>query len=141
MNNVSLTGRLTKDPVVRYTQGVESMAIANLNIAVDRKGKKDEADFVNCTAFRKQAELIEKYVKKGDMIGITGHITTGSYTNQRGERVYTTEVTVDGFDFLTPKKTSDRPAEAPKEARVEQASLDGFYDAPADFSGDGLPFN
>ena len=80
MNRVILIGRLTKDPEVRYTQGDKPMAIARYTLAVDRRIKKDgqdNADFIPCVAFGKAAEFVEKYVKKGTKLAVSGRIQTG----------------------------------------------------------------
>ena len=96
MNKVILIGRLTKDPEIRYTN---DSAFARFSVAVDRKFKNSEvkydADFINCVAFSKQAEFIEKYFHKGMKIGLEGHIQTGSFTNRDGQKVYTTDVIVE----------------------------------------------
>ena len=84
MNKVILIGRLTKDPEVRYTQGQETMAVARYTLAVDRNRKQDNgqnADFINCISFKKNAEFAEKFLHKGTKIAVTGRIQTGSYTN------------------------------------------------------------
>lgn len=116
MNKVILIGRMTKDAEVRYSQG-SNMAVAKITLAVDRKFKKDgepTADFINCTAFGKNAEVIEKYVRKGTKIAVVGHIQTGSYTNKDGNKVYTTDVMVDELEFCESKNnTSNQPAPKP----------------------------
>ena len=110
MNNVSLMGRLTKDPEVRYSANTQ-FANARFSVAVDRKLSKEKrmeaennnqptADFINCVAFGRTAEVIGQYFHKGNKIAITGHIQTGSYENQQGQRIYTTDVIVDQFDFV-----------------------------------------
>lgn len=100
MNNVSLVGRLAKDPEVRYTQ--DNLAIARFTLAVSRR-KANEADFLNITAFGKTAEFVEKYFHKGMRMGLNGRIQTGSYTNQEGKKVYTTEVVADNVEFVESK--------------------------------------
>lgn len=100
MNVVTLLGRMTKDAEVRYSQGDNQTAVARFAIAVDRKSKDAGTDFINCVAFGKIAEVIEKYFGKGKRIGIVGHIQTGSYTNKEGAKVYTTDVVVDALDFI-----------------------------------------
>lgn len=95
MNNVVLIGRLTKDVELRYTDGAEPKAIARFTLAVNRMGKKDEADFINCLAFGRTAEFMEKYTGKGKLTAINGRIHTGSYTNKEGKTVYTTNVIAD----------------------------------------------
>lgn len=110
MNNVSLMGRLTRDPEVRYSANTQ-MANARFVVAVNRKLSKEKrqeaenngyptADFISCMAWGKTAENIANYFHKGNKIAITGHIQTGSYENQEGQRIYTTDVIVDSFDFV-----------------------------------------
>lgn len=98
MNQVVLTGRLTKDPEIRYTQTQEP--VARFTLAVDKPNRDAKADFVPCTAFGKTAEVIGKYCQKGRMIGVSGRLHTDSYQKQDGTRVYTTDVTVDRMEFL-----------------------------------------
>ena len=98
MNKVILMGRLTRDPEVRYSQGATATAIARFSIAVDRRFKRDgepDADFINCVAFGRTGEFIERYGHKGTKFVVEGRIQTGSYTNRDGQKVYTTEVVVE----------------------------------------------
>ena len=99
MNKVVLVGRFTKDPELRYATG-NGIATSRFTVAVNRQGKKDEADFINCVAFNKPAELIAQYFVKGRQIAIAGHIQTGSYLKDDGAKVYTTDVVVETFDFI-----------------------------------------
>ena len=99
MNKVVLVGRLTKDPELRYAAG-SGIPTSRFTVAVNRQGKKDEADFINCVAFNKPAELIAQYFLKGRQIAIAGHIQTGSYLKDDGTKVYTTDVIVETFDFI-----------------------------------------
>ena len=103
MNKVQLVGRLTRDPEIRYSQGENATATARFSVAVNRRFKNSEgnydADFINCVAFGKSAEFVEKYFKKGMAIGLTGRIQTGSYTNKDGQKVYTTDVVVEETEF------------------------------------------
>lgn len=104
MNSVELIGRPTKDPEVRYTSG-NQQAIATFTLAVDRDGKKDEngnklADFPRITVFGKEAEICEKYLKKGKLTAVQGRLQTGSYTNKNGDKVYTTDVIANRVEFL-----------------------------------------
>lgn len=115
MNNVTLVGRLTKDPIVNYTQSGTS--ITKFNLAVDRRFKREgepTADFINIVVFGKTGEFIEKWFHKGDPIAITGRIQTGSYTKPDGTKVYTTDVIADTAEFV-PKTSGhgDAPAAAP----------------------------
>lgn len=108
MNNVCLVGRLTRDPEVRYTNG--GLSIAKFSIAVDRRFKKDgeqSADFPNITAFGKTAEFIEKYFSKGQRIGLTGRIQTGSYEKEDGTKVYTTDVIAENVEFVENKNSNN----------------------------------
>ena len=109
MNKVILMGRLTKDPEIRYSQGESSTAVARYSLAVNRIFKRNgepDADFINCIAFGRQAEIAEKYFHKGIRIMIVGRIQTGSYTNKDGKRVYTTDVVVEEQEFVESKAES-----------------------------------
>ena len=85
MNKVFMMGRLTKDPEVRYNG---DKAVARYSIAVDRRFKKDEADFFNCVSFGKQAEFVEKYLTKGTKVVLNGRLQNDTYTNKNGEKAY-----------------------------------------------------
>lgn len=122
MNKVILSGRLTKDPDVRYSQGDKPIAIAAFTLAVDRKFKKDgeqNADFINCRSFGKNAEFAEKYLRKGTKIIVEGHWQTGSFTGKDGKKVYTNECIVDSHEFAENKTSShanDNGSEIPPDA-------------------------
>ena len=131
MNQVALLGRLTKEPDVRYTQ--DGMAIARYTLAVDRRGKDNTADFINCIAFGKSGEFAQKYLKKGMKIAVTGRIQTGSYQRQDGSKAYTTDVVVESHEFC--EKLSDQP---PKE---QETYNDGFMAIPEGVEAEGLPWN
>lgn len=113
MNKVIIIGRFTRDPEIKYTTGENATATARFSLAVNRRFKNKEgnydADFINCVAFGKTAEFIEKYFTKGMAIGITGRIQTGSYTNKEGQKIYTTDVVVEETEFVESKNkgTSD----------------------------------
>lgn len=102
INSVALTGRLTKDPEVRRTQN--DKAVSSFTIAVDRDYKNQDgsrtADFVNCVAWGKSAELLHSYAHRGDMLGIEGRIQTRNYQDKNGNRVFVTEVLVGKLSFL-----------------------------------------
>ena len=112
MNCVILCGRLTREPNVNYTTGAEPMAVAKFTLAVDRR-KKDEADFIQCTAFGKNAEFAEKYLTKGTKIIVEGRWQTGSYKNKEGQTVYTNDCIVDSMEFAESKR-SDAPQNEPQ---------------------------
>ena len=113
MNKVIIIGRFTRDPEIKYSTGENATATARFSLAVNRRFKNKEgnydADFINCVAFGKTAEFIEKYFTKGMAIGITGRIQTGSYINNEGQKVYKTEVVVEETEFVESKNkgTSD----------------------------------
>lgn len=139
MNSVNLTGRLTRDPEVRYTDGGTS--IARFSIAVDRKFTQEngpKADFPNCIAFGKTAEFIEKWFSKGMKIEVSGRIQTGSYKNQDGNTVYTTDVVAEQVGFAESKASSNANNASAKEERPAPGD-DGFMDIPADIE-DEMPF-
>src|SRR5690625_2188376 len=101
LNRVVLVGRLTRDPELRYTPN--RVAVANFTIAVNRPFKNEqgenEADFINCVAWRRPAENLANYMKKGSQIGIDGRIQTRTYEGQDGKTVYVTEVVADNVQF------------------------------------------
>jgi single-strand DNA-binding protein len=105
INRVVLVGRLTKDPELKYTSS--NIAVSKFTLAVNRTfsgptGER-EADFIQCVVWRKQAENLAKFVRKGSLIGVEGRIQTGSYDDKDGIRKYTTEVIGDSVQFLEPK--------------------------------------
>ncbi len=140
MNKAELVGRLTRDPEIRYTQGENASAIARFCIAANRRFKNTdgnyEADFINCVAFGKSAEFIEKYFYKGMAIGITGRIQTGSYTNKDGVKVYTTDVVVEEVEFVESKNNSNNVVN-----KATSEGVDGFMNIPDEVQDEGLPFN
>jgi single-strand DNA-binding protein len=102
INNATIVGRLTRDVDVRTS--ASGMAVGRFTLAVDASRKdangNRHTNFINCVAFGKAAELISQYMKKGSQLGVTGEIRTGSYQNQQGNTVYTTDVVVSEFAFL-----------------------------------------
>jgi single-strand DNA-binding protein len=132
------SGRLTRDPEVRYSQGDKPCCFAKFTIAVNRRFKRDnepDADFINCTAFGKTAEIVEKYFTKGMKMEIVGEIRTGSYTNKDGAKVYTTEIAVEEVGFAESKQNGNSGGQS------QQASgSDGFMNIP-DGIDEELPFN
>ena len=153
INKATLLGRPTADPDISYTQGNEPVCVARFTLAVTRKYKKDEADFIRCVCFGKLAEIIQKYVKKGDQICVAGRIQTGSYTNREGQKVYTTDVVVEDMQMCGSKadkvKESQEAPQAPaQEPTYEQQSFlpnapttddDGFMTIPEGIENE-LPF-
>ena len=136
MNIVTLIGRLTKNPEIRYSQGENAMAIARFTLAVDKNFKKkdDKANFINCVAFGKIAETVEKHVFKGSKIAVIGEWTTGSYKNKDGNTVYTNDCNISKLEFCDSKSQSNsQPQPTP-------SNDNSWLDIPDDVE-DLLPFN
>lgn len=142
MNKVILMGRLTRNPEVRYSAGENALAIARYTLAVDRRFKRDgetNADFIPCVVFGKSAEFAEKYFRQGLRITISGRIQTGSYTNNEGNRVYTTEVVVEEQEFAESKGSSQANANS-NSSISGPAPSDGFMNVPEGLEEE-LPFS
>ncbi len=141
MNKAFLVGRLTRDAEVRVTQGQNPISVARTTIAVDRHVAKNSgentADFISIIAFGKRAEFLEKYGKKGTKFVIDGRIQTGSYTNQKGDKVYTTDVVIDNIEFAESKGSGAKT----EENQPALPSDDGFMHIPDGLEDEGLPFN
>lgn len=148
MNKVIMMGRLTRDPEIRWSQGANSTAIARFSLAVDRKWKREgepDADFFNCIAFNKIAEVVEKCLRKGTKILISGRIQNDNYTNKEGQKVYAVQVIVDELEFAESKNAASgnggaAASQAGLRPSPSQASGDGFMSIP-DGAEDELPFN
>ncbi len=134
MNKVFLRGNLTRDVELRYT--TNNVAIGNFSIAVRRNSKNQdgeyESDFINCTAYQKLAETINKFFKKGSGIIIEGHIQTGSYEKD-GKKVYTTDIIVERIEFdgkvsskseSKSKENNEEPKEDPFETFGERVKIE-----------------
>jgi len=116
MNLVVLIGNLARDPDIRYSQN--QMAIAKFTLAINRyvKDGENQADFIRVTAFGKQAELVENYIKKGNKVAVEGRIQTGSYEDKDGKTVYTTDVIANRIEFV--------------EKKAKEPSFGGNFDQP-----------
>ena len=129
MNKVILMGRPTRDPEVRYTTGETQTAIARFTLAVDRRKTQNNpepgADFIGCVAFGSRAEFIEKYIKKGTKILVTGRIQTGSYTNKDGQKIYTQDVVIEDAEFAESKNSGGDRAAADEAALAEARAAAG----------------
>ena len=121
MNKVILIGRITKDLELRRTNS--DLLYCKFTLAVNKAFKKNEADFINCVAWRKTAENLVKYCRKGSKIAVEGNIQTGSYTNKHGTRVYTTEVVAETIEFLD-------------NVKKQQEHQDEYYNANNDYNQD-----
>ena len=155
INNVVLVGRLTKDPDLRYT--TSGTGVATFTLAVNRNftsadGNR-EADFINCVIWRKSAETLANYARKGTLLGITGRIQTRSYDNQQGQKVYVTEVIADNFQLLESKKVDSSQNTQGGGVSNNQTNnytrnqqnrnndeSDPFGNSSIDISDDSLPF-
>ena len=169
INNVILVGRLTKDIEIRQT--TSGSKTTSFTLAVNRTSKKEgqpDADFINCVAWNKTAELMAQYLRKGSLIGIEGRIQTRSYDNQQGQKVYVTEVVANSVQFLDSKNanfeqnglnqgnaqpTYQSPNLAPKNQREQRHASQSYsqpkfsyasgsidYGAEMDIQSDDLPF-
>ena len=165
INSVSLTGRLTRDVELKYTQS--GTAVGTFTLAVDRQYKRDgepTADFISCVIWRKSAENFTNFTHKGSLVGVEGHIQTRTYDNNQGQRVYVTEVVVDNFALLESKaatqahaaegtqaptqaaqnyggQSTEQSANAPQNQHIVPTAGPFANDGqPIDISDDDLPF-
>jgi len=161
LNRVVLVGRLTRDPDLRYT--ASGVAVANFTVAANRPFRnqqgEQEADFINCVVWRKTAENLANYMKKGSLIGVDGRIQTRSYEGQDGKMVYVTEVVAENIQFLESRGASQQrgpsgyspneafqhqaPPSQPQVSRpMEEKTANPFQNdgEQIDISDDDLPF-
>lgn len=159
MNRVILVGRLTKDPDLRYTPA--GAAVATFTLAVNRPFKngqgEQEADFIQCVVWRKPAENVANFLKKGSLTGVDGRVQTRNYEGNDGKRVYVTEIVAESVQFLEPKQNAvegSTPNNNQNEASYSNNNKNGSYRAissqnsdsfanegkPIDISDDDLPF-
>ncbi|HHT39131.1 MAG: single-stranded DNA-binding protein [Acholeplasmataceae bacterium] len=136
MNRVVLVGRITRDPELRYTQS--NIAVVSFTIAINRQflnaQGEQEADFINCVVWRKQAENLAKFVRKGAQLGVDGRLQSRTYQTQTGETRYVTEVVADSIQFLEPKgQTSTEYQPEVEENPFDDENIDVASD-------DDLPF-
>ena len=145
MNKAILVGNLTRDPETRTTPS--GISCTTFTVACQRRFANQqgvrEADFINCVAFGRLGEFMERFGRKGTKFVVEGRIQTGSYTNKDGQRVYTTDVVVENVEFAESRSssegnnggyvTADRPSPS-------GAAGDGFMNIP-DGIDEELPFN
>ena len=142
MNSVALTGRLTQNPVVTYTNSAEPMAVGTFTVAVERRFRREgeaTADFIRCITFGRNAEFVEKYFSKGMKIEGRGRIQTGSSVNREGRKVYTTDVVLEEVNFGESKNASHQNQENLTEER-QDVDESGFMNIPEGIDEE-LPFN
>ena len=134
INNSTIVGRLTRDPDLRYSQA--GKAVCNFTLATNRPFKnaqgENEADFIKCLTFGKQAENLANYMRKGSLVGVEGRIQTRSYTNKDGNKVYTTEVVANQVSFLDNKKDNQQQSQSNQQMEP--------IDINSDDTEDSLPF-
>ena len=132
MNTITLLGRLTKNPEARYTS--TGKAVTLFTLAVNRpytnSDGQREADFINCQAWGKTAEVIGNHVSKGDRLLAEGRLQIRSYTDKEGVKRYATEVIVNRVEFIEQKKDSN--------VKTEASPMDDF--GSVDFEQDSIPF-
>lgn len=133
-NKVILIGRLTKDPEARVTS--TGIPVATFTLAVNRNYGEREADFINCVAYRKLADIVGRYVKKGSLVSVDGRLQTRSYDAQDGSKRYVTEVICDNVVFLD-TKGNEQYHQTSSPAQVADVKFD---DKNMDISSDNLPF-
>jgi len=142
INNVTLTGRLGKDVELKYTES--GLAVASGTLAVSRrfqtKNGEREVDWINFVIWRKAAEAFANFTHKGSLVGLEGRIQTRNYENQQGQRVYVTEVIVENFSFLEPKKSTGNGSY--QNNRPQNNTSDPFANdgKPIDIQDSSLPF-
>ena len=125
MNHIVLMGRLTRDPELRKTQSGTS--VTSFTLAVDRRDKEKNTDFISCVAWSKTAEIINDYVGKGQLIGVTGRLQIRPYTDKEGNKRTAAEVIVDTFDFCE-RKQSDTQTPTSDFAELEDEDDDLPFD-------------
>ncbi|MBC1890085.1 single-stranded DNA-binding protein [Listeria booriae] len=130
MNRVVLVGRLTKDPELRYTPA--GVAVATFTLAVNRnftnQAGEREADFINCVVWRKPAENVANFLKKGSLAGVDGKVQTRNYEGQDGKRVYVTEILAESVQFLEPRSSG---------VTRDQATVSNYQSTPQQVANNG----
>ncbi|MCL2841612.1 MAG: single-stranded DNA-binding protein [Defluviitaleaceae bacterium] len=148
MNKVILLGRLTKDPEIRYTQSADPVCIARFTVAVNKRFKKEgepDADFISCVAFKRTAEFLERYIKKGMQVSLAGSISVRFYDDNSGQRRWITEVNADEINFTESKAAYESRGH---DNSATTSESNGFDASNADFTpiaqsideDDDLPF-
>lgn len=142
LNKVILIGRLVRDPELRYTpngSSVASFSLANNRTYVANGEKKEIVSFFNCVAWGKTADVITQYCKKGNRMGIEGRLQQRSWEDQQGNKRSTVEITVENFQFLTPRESGfEQAADMPQAENEIPAAGGPGVDNP--FSDDDIPF-
>jgi len=151
MNKVILMGRLVRDPEVRYSQGSTPLAVARYTLAINRRFRREgepEADFINCVAFGKGGEFVERFFRKGQMVSVVGRLQVRSWDDKDGTKRWSTDVVTEEHYFAEGKSSSEgrssqpfNQAEMPFTAPKSAAPAgDGFYPIDEGLDDDDLPF-
>ena len=141
INNVTLVGRLTKDPELRKTQN--GVSVVSFTVAVNRRFNRDETDFINVVAWNQTADFLARYATKGSLVGIEGRIQTRNYEDKTGNKVYVTEVVADSVQLLESRAEAEKRQAQGNQGYYEDNSVDieGEFGGPTlDISSDDLPF-
>jgi single-strand DNA-binding protein len=134
MNIVILVGRLTKDPELRFTPST-GKAVAKFSMAVDRDFSKEKAtDFFNVTVFNKAAENVANFLKKGSMVAVKGSIQINSYTDNNGQKKYSTDILAERVQFLSGK--SEQSGSTQKNTNSDEYDFSDFQS----IDDDDIPF-
>lgn len=140
LNRVVMVGRLTKDPDLRYTPN--GVAVANFTVAVNRpfnsQDGEQKADFINCVVWRRAAENLANYMKKGSQVGVDGRLQSRSFDNSEGKRVFVTEVVADSVQFLESKGGGNSGGQQNQNNNNESGATQ--VGEPVDIDDDSLPF-
>lgn len=139
MNSWTGIGRLTKDPSILNKTETK---IARYTLAVDRRSKDKQADFINCVAFGRNADFAEMYLHQGMKIAVEGRIQTGSYKNKNGDTVYTTDIVVNSQEFCESRKAQEEANQGAVDSFVTNASsggINGFIEVTDEMESE-LPF-
>lgn len=147
INRTVLVGRLTRDPDLRYTP--TGTAVANFTIAVNRpfksKDGEQDADFINCVVWRKPAENLANYMKKGNQIGVDGRLQSRTYDDKDGKKVFVTEVVADSVQFLEPKNSQNNTGSEQQDTSKSQKGAQNQSNSTSDqndpFKNDGTPID
>ncbi|RQW19878.1 single-stranded DNA-binding protein [Bacillus sp. C1-1] len=142
INRFIAVGRLTRDPELRFTPN--GVAVANFTLAVNRPFKngsgEQEADFINCVVWRKPAENVANFLKKGSLAGVDGRVQTRSYDNNEGKRVFVTEVVAESVQFLEPRNSQNNTSQGSKGSNGGYSNDPFSNDGSIDIKDDDLPF-
>lgn len=140
MNSIILSGRLTNDPELRYT--ASDIAVAHFTLAVDRRFKRDETDFIPVTAWRKTAEFVDRYFRKGQKVIVSGSLQTNTYTDNNGNNRKSFEVVAEQVEFADSKRTdSGQPQQATQQAQAPQDSAPPAYAENQDDGFEQISYN